>query len=154
MTPELREKISRARSSLSANPMGFVIGEVRNGVEASSRKARSLTAFDEFLLEADGGRFGAIDIWSSAELVSKQYVADDLPGPPKRWLVIGQILYDPLAMDLETNELWLFRQDIDPEGERLGDFDDFFSDVIFGEGYARVIPDGDQDEWYLIIRDS
>lgn len=151
MTPDLRRRISAARQVLTEEPMGLIAGEISRGIVVPEVKLLHWPSFREFLEEANGGRFGSIDVWSVDEYPDKQYPAVDFPGSFKRWLIVGQILYEPLALEADTGELRWFRRDGDLQGEMLGEFDDFFSRVVLGDGYTGIIPDGDQDEWWSIL---
>jgi len=153
MTPTLRDKIARARAVLAANPMGAVAGEVRAPAAVVPFHVREQwDLFADLLAEVDGGRFGSVDIWSLAEYEAKQYPSVDFPGGRKRWLIIGQLLYEPMALESKTGQLYLFKGDGDEDGEILGDFDEFFADTVFGSRYAQVIADGDKDEWWSVLR--
>lgn len=152
MTPSLRDKIARARAALTADPMGVVAGEVRAPAVVVPSHVRDRWAlFADLLAEADGGRFGSIDVWSLAEYEAKQYPSVDFPGGRERWLIIGQLLYEPMALDSKTGQLYLFARDGDEDGENLGEFDEFFTDAVFGSRYAQVIADGDKDEWWGVL---
>ncbi len=155
MTPELKKKISDARSALEADAMGIVAGEIRSGNSAQKNIDFYIwKPYFEFLSETNGGRFGSIDIWSSDEYSNRQYQTVDFPGASDRWIVIGQILYEPLALEAKTGKLYLFRRDGDLNGEYLGLFDYFFTNVVFGCDYTKIIPDGDKDEWWSILGDA
>jgi hypothetical protein len=105
--------------------------------------------WDRFLAEADGGRFGSIDLWSADELDQKQFYASEMPGGSGAWLVIGQILYEPLAVSRETNQVVLYARNCEPKD--LGEIDYLLAHTVFGDGYASVIPDAEQEEWWQLI---
>jgi hypothetical protein len=155
MTPLLKDKIARVKAVLTADPQGVVAGDVHTPASVIPISiSNHWRPYSEFLLEADGGRFGSIDVWSHAEISVKQYPSVDYPGGQDRWLVIGQLLYDPLVLEADTGQLYLFKRDCEANGELLGEFDEFFTYAVFGERYVEVIADGNQDEWWAVLRSA
>lgn len=152
MTPILKDKIAHAKAALAADPMGLLAGDIHASAQIQTISIDNRwQLFGDLLAEADGGRFGSIDIWSHTEYESKQYASIDFPGGQERWLIIGQLLYEPIALEAGTGRLCLFRRDGNKNGEDLGAFDAFFTDVVFGARYAEIVSDGDQDEWWSIL---
>lgn len=133
--------------ALSSHPEGMVAGDVR---QPEPTAATGVALWDEFLRAADGGRFGSIDLWSNKELAGNQYVAADMPGGAHAWLVVGQVLYEPLAVSRATNEVVLFPRDGQPR--TLGEIDHFISYYLLAYGYADIIPDAAQDAWWQVLQ--
>jgi hypothetical protein len=146
MNESLKNRIAQLRLALKIDPAGIVAGEVR---PPNANAGTGVALWDQFLAEADGGSFGSIDIWSVDELAQKQFYASQMPGGTAAWLVVGQILYEPLAVSRETNHVVLHPQNCDPR--TLGEIDEFLSHIAFGYGYAEVIPDAEQEEWWQLI---
>lgn len=109
------------------------------------------TPYADFLAIADGATFGAIDLWSSEKFPEKQYPVVDFPGGAERWLIVGQAVYEPLALEADTGELRVFPRDGVVEGEPLGPFDSFLLRVLSSE-YSQLVPDGEEDEWWTALR--
>ena len=146
MNESLKSRIAQLRSALKIDPAGIVAGEVR---PPNANAGTGVAFWDQFLAEADGGTFGSIDIWSVEELGKKQFYATQMPGGSDVWLVVGQILYEPLAVSRKTNQVVLHPQNGEPRS--LGKIDEFLSHIAFGDGYAEVIPDAEEEEWWHLI---
>lgn len=73
-----------------------------------------------------------------------------MPGGSEAWLIIGQILYEPLAVSKATNEVVLYPRHGDSKA--LGQIERFLSYFVFGDGYAELIPDVEQEEWWHLIQ--
>lgn len=146
MNERLKDRIHQLRARLARGSAGIVAGEIR---PPNPSAGTGVENWDQFLAEADGGRFGSIDIWSLDELDKNQFYAIDMPGGQRAWLVVGQILYEPVAVSRKTGEVVLHPQN--GKVRDLGDTDQFLTHVVFGDGYVDVIPDGYQDEWWSVI---
>jgi hypothetical protein len=146
MNESLKNRVAQLRLALKQDPAGIVTGEVR---PPNSNAATGIALWDQFLAVADGGTFGSIDIWSVDELNNKQFYASQMPGGSEDWLVVGQILYEPLAVSRETNQIVLHPRNGEPRP--LGKIDEFLSHIAFGDGYAEVVPDAEQEEWWQLI---
>lgn len=146
MNESLKNRIAQIRFALKIDPAGIVAGDIRL---PNANAGTGFALWDQFLAEADGGSFGSIDIWSVDELDQKQFYASQMPGGSAAWLVVGQILYEPLAVSRKTHQVVLHPQNGDPM--ILGKIDDFLSHTVFGNGYAEVIPDAEQEEWWQLI---
>lgn len=152
MKKEVSLKINVIRENLAANPEGIISGEI--GMSNSNLKLmfpEKWSEFIDFLSVTDGGRFGSIDIWSSEYLMDKQFYATDLPGGRDKWLIIGQILYQPIAMDLDSRLIYIISIDNYCEMRVIGDFEWFILEVLLGKHYIDVVPDGEQDEWWGVL---
>jgi hypothetical protein len=150
MNDDLRSRIERMRAVLERDPDGITAGELRPAAESNSEYPdKSCEPYQSFLEVCDGGRFGSIDVWSSREIEGKQFVAVDFPGGPDAWLVVGQILYEPIACDGQ-GRLRLFVRGGPDEGEDLGQFDEFFMGV-FGAEYRGIVANGDLDPWWQAL---
>ena len=146
MNETLRNRIAELREKLENDPVGVVAGEFR---KPNASASSGVALWDQFLTEADGGRFGSIDIWSFAELDQNQFYTSQMPGGSDAWLVIGQILYEPLAISRETNKVVCYPQNGEPRD--LGEIDRFLIHNAFGVGYAEIIPDAEQEEWWRVL---
>ena len=52
------------------------------------------------------------------------------------------------GIDLWSNELIL---DNEIEGKCFGNLDTFLNDYVFGKKYAEIIPDAEEEEWYIFL---
>lgn len=155
MNDILSQRIKKFREILVNQPDGFVAGDIPKGKQINFEDTmEKWEPYFSFLREADGGRFGIIDIWSYEEYPEKQYCVVGLPGEIDRWLVIGQLTYDILALEANTRNIYLFDNDSEnePTGKLLGEFDEFFTNVVFGDGYSSVISNPDQDAWWKVLK--
>lgn len=145
MNERLRETIKQLRSSLGEQNDGPRISDIRPGNKQADSE---VPAWREVLKECDGGRFGAIDLWSSKELPSYQQTM--LPvEDASNYLVIGQILYEPVAIERTTETLfWL---PVNGQPLALGTADNFLSHFVFGEGYGELIPDVEKEPWWQFL---
>jgi hypothetical protein len=154
MNAQLAKKLAEVRQALSDDPDGFVAGDLRPGNTAALKRTNpSWRPYFEFLAVCDGGRFGAVDLWSLEELSAQQERAEDLPGGRAQWLCIGQLLYEPLALEAGSDVVRLF-----PPGEEQGGgtaygaLDAFLERHLLGTaGYAELVPDADQEDWYRFL---
>lgn len=147
MNAALRSRIAQIRSAVEADPEGIVAGEVRPPYPHAST---GVPLWDQFLAEADGGRFGSIDIWPAADLAQNQFYTSEVQGGSEGWLVIGQVLYEPLMLSRETGNVMVHPQTGDARS--LGSVDHFLAHHVFGAGYADLVLGGEQDGWWEILR--
>lgn len=142
---ELRETIKQLRSSLQALDDGPRIGEIRLGCKDARCEVSS---WREVLAECDGGRFGAIDLWSAEELPSYQQTMLPVENS-SNFLIVGQILYEPIAIERGTEILhWL---PVGSQAVALGTGAHFLSYYVFGAGYRELIPDVEQERWWQFL---
>ena len=149
MDSKTQALIAKVSNTLDADPASIVAGELRTGV---SNPSSGVAEWDSFLSDVNGGRFGSFDIWSVEELQMNQVFASAMPGGEDHWLVIGQMIYEPIGVNRKSGEIVCF-----PEGREvieLGDVRSFVADFLLGNSYAKVIPNSEQDEWWQVLRSS
>lgn len=147
MNDLLNHRICRLRDALAGNSIGILAGKIPNGIEGFCENSKWSSYFD-FLRCANGGRFGSFDVWTLEDHKSKQFL---IPASETgEWLVIGQLLYEPIALKADSDSLYLFRNGPDLI-ELLGPFDSFFTHVVFGENYPKFVAEGEMDEWWKIL---
>ncbi|WP_417395956.1 hypothetical protein [Gimesia chilikensis] len=145
MNENLRETIKQLRSSLVALDDGPRIGEIRPG-NADARF--EVESWDDVLVECDGGRFGAIDLWSAEEIPSCQQAIQPLDNASD-YLVVGQILYEPIVINRRSELLhWL---PVNAQPVALGTADLFLNHFVFGSGYSELIPDVEKEHWWQFL---
>ena len=150
MTPDVESRLDAMRRTLAASPLGVVAGEVRGPWSGETCLADGWPEYRAFLEACDGGRFGSVDLWSASELAGKQFLGADLPGERADWIVVGQLLYEVLALDARGQVVVARR---DGPHESLGGLDDFLIRLL-GEGYSTLVEGGEQDEWWDVLGDA
>lgn len=146
MNDELRNLIRRFRSALHSLDDGPRIGDIRPGNAANACKIES---WRQVLTECDGGRFGAIDLWSADELPAYQQTVLPVDNAAD-YLTVGQILYEPISIERKTETLhWL---PLRASPVSLGTPQHFLRHFAFGIGYGEIIPDADDDPWWQFLR--
>lgn len=149
MNEEITKIIDCLKEGLKEDPSTIVFGKLNDGItgiyEADSLQ---LGKYYDLLKVTNGARCGDIDFWSYSELGRNQYVLSDMQDDKESWLAIGQILYEPLLMNRFGGNVYK----LDENGATMngfGELDFFLKNDVFGSGYCRVIPDSEQDDWYL-----
>ena len=110
-------------------------------------------AYTAFLKLCNGGSFGDIILWSVEELLDNQY---RVPSEQPSWCEIGQLLYEPLFLDKDTQHV-LFPADSYEGIEEIDvDFDTFVREYIFGHKYKEKIIgyDNADDDWSGFLKES
>jgi hypothetical protein len=153
MNDQLRQTIQNVRVALEADPAGIIVGELRAPNSSVEIPDGPLAGYFGFLAECDGARCGAIDLWSLEELSDNQFRIAHLFAAARQWLCIGQLLYEPLAVERESGELRLFCQGPPPDfrGTEFGTVTQFLIHNVFGPGYPRLIPNPESDRWCALL---
>lgn len=133
MNDELKQKIETVRDKLQNESLAMIIGKLNEG--KNCEKSVSIKSYCDFLKICNGARCGSIDLWSEELLANNQYRVLELDGADEKWMCIGQVLYEPLVIDLDTEDVYLFCQGCENEidGKCFGKLDIFLSDYVFGE---------------------
>ena len=147
--------ITHYRNHLAALPDAILIGEIPEGAKNISSEVLQLIApaHCAFLKLCNGGSFGDIILWSVEELLDNQY---RVPSDQPSWCEIGQLLYEPLFLDKETQHV-LFPADSYDGIEGIDvDFDTFVREYIFGNKYKEKIIgyDNADDDWSGFLKES
>lgn len=152
MDDKLNEIVSNVKYALSKEPLAMIIGKINDG--KSDVENILVKSYCDFLCLCNGARCGSIDLWSDEVIADNQYKVLELDGGVRRWVCIGQVLYEPLVMEKETEEVYLFYQGFENEidGKKLGKFNTFLYEYVFGERYNELIPDANKEEWYLFMK--
>ena len=140
--------ITHYRNHLAALPDAILIGEIPKGAENIPPEVLQLIApaHCAFLKLCNGGSFGDIILWSTEELLDNQY---RVPANQTSWYEIGQLLYEPLFLDKDTQHV-IFPADSYEGIEEIDvDFNTFVSEYIFGNKYKeKIIGYGNaEDDW-------
>ena len=140
--------ITHYRNRLVALPDAILIGEIPEGAKNISPEVLQLIApaHCAFFKLCNGGSFGDIILWSTEELLDNQY---RVPANQSSWCEIGQLLYEPLFLDKDTQHV-IFPADSYEGIEEIDvDFNTFVSEYIFGNKYKEKIIgyDNAEDDW-------
>ena len=99
-------------------------------------------------------RCGSIDIFGADIIQDYQFMVNNIPGGNDKWLYIGQILYEPVVINKIDSKVYRFfrgNEDINT-ADCLGLFDEFLLNYVFGDKYAEIVPDAEDDEWYRFLK--
>jgi hypothetical protein len=62
------------------------------------------------------------------------------------------VLYEPLALERGSGEVRLFpRGEEQDGGTSYGDFELFVEKNLLGAGYAQLVPDAEEEDWYRFL---
>ena len=152
---DLQALITHYRNCLVALPDAILIGEIPEGAESIPQEVSDwgAPAHSAFLRLCNGGSFGDIILWSVEELLDNQY---RVPSDQPSWCEIGQLLYEPLFLDKDTQHV-LFPADSYEGIEEIDvDFDTFVKEYIFGSKYKEKIIgyDDTDDDWSDFLNNS
>ena len=147
--------IAHYRNRLASLPDAIIIGEIPEGAENIPQKVSQYIApvHSAFLKLCNGGSFGDIILWSTEELLDNQY---RVPADQSSWYEIGQLLYEPLFLDKDTQHV-IFPADSYEGIEEIDvDFDTFVKEYIFGSKYKEKIIgyDNTDDDWSVFLNNS
>ena len=147
--------ITHYRNRLVALPDAILIGEIPEGAENIPPEVLQLIApaHCAFLKLCNGGSFGDIILWSTEELLDNQY---RVPANQSSWYEIGQLLYEPLFLDKDTQHVILPADSYEGIEEIDVDFNTFISEYIFGNKYKEKIIgyDNTNDDWSVFLNNS
>lgn len=153
MRNDLALIIDRLRTELLKSLGSIVIGKIEDAAVLDENSIAKAGSYREVLHLFDGARCGAIDLWSYADLSQHQFRVSGMEGGSNTWLEIGQVLYEPLLLNHDDRSVYLF--DTGEEQVRFlrNNLQSFLKNDVFGPGHAKLVPDCEQDEWYLFLRE-
>lgn len=151
MNDNLKIKIEKARLELQKEASAPITGKLNEGINSDNKLIPQF--YRDFLSVCNGGRYGSIDLWSNELILDNQYRVTELDGSNENWFCIGQVLYEPLVVKLDTEDIYLFYQGYENEIECrcFENFDIFLDNYVFGKKYAEIIPDAEDEEWYIFL---
>ena len=155
MNDKLKGIIKLIKTELEKEPAAIIIGNLADGIQSKVfSDDLNIGEYYEFLRECNGARCGAIDLWSFEELLKNQYRVSEIPGGKDNWVCIGQILYEPTVINKADGNVYRFYQghETNISADCFGNFDEFFMRYVFGDKYAKIIPDADEEEWYQFLK--
>lgn len=145
LNSKIEQRIADMQSVLSADPDGLLAGHIRQPWTGERCLADDWPLYLELLHVSDGASIGQVDFWSSLELPTKQFLLpEELERDEGNWLVIGQLLYEVLAMS-RAGEVGLAARDAPIVA--LGSLDRLLEQLL-GNEYRLLIVDGEEDEWW------
>lgn len=154
MNTKLLQTITLVKRELDKSPDSIIFAQLKPGIKIGDAEIKKIGVYSGFLEITNGARFGSIDLWSLDDLKRNQFVLLDRQNSKESLISIGQILYEPLVLDISDQSVYTFKQDDDSNIPMtfIGDFDYFLSNYVFGERYGEIIPDYDNDEWVLFLK--
>ena len=153
MNDNLIKIIDLAKQKLKETPGSILFGDLAKG-EDKIPDHLNWPIYSEFLKICNGARCGDIDFWSINDLSQNQFYVTAMEGGQEVWLCIGQVLYEPLMLNKQDKKVYLLRKD-ELDNVPIFCFESF-SDLIlyyvFGKGYRDIVPDAENDEWYIFLK--
>jgi len=111
MNNDLKDIIDTIRKDLKHEPNAPIIGKMSDGnFKIHNDDNLNLKEYYDFLRECDGARCGSIDFVAFDGLPEIKYRVTDFPGGNNIWICIGQILYEPIAINKTNGNVYLFFQ--------------------------------------------
>ena len=113
-----------------------------------------IESYCKFLTICNGARCGLVDLYSFEMLCKSQYRVKEISGGENNWICIGQILYEPIAINKTDKKVYRFYQghEKDINYDCFGSFDEFLSEYVFGNKYIDIIPSFETDGWNMLIK--
>jgi hypothetical protein len=149
MNDEIKRRLSIIREAMNNSPQWIRAGQLNPPAPESSPASTLWSSFYDLCAQADGSRMGSVDFWSRAEAPSKQFTISEAIPNGAQWLAIGQLLYDPLALD-EQGRLVLLQATPTMTAQHLGTLDDFLMSLLSAR-YRGIVPDGEMDDWWQLL---
>ena len=146
----LSQIIKYYRNCLSDLPDAPLYGNIPQGADRISEQLEQSLAPEhkQFLLLCNGGSFGDIELWSTEEILDRQYrVPKNLQDYTYE---IGQVLYEPIFLN-RLNDQVTFNVD----SRKSIPFSSFIEEYIFGSRYKYIFDGADIDDmWYTFLQDN
>ena len=149
MNRNLQKRILEIREALETDPRGILVGSLPAPAQNVERLSGLPSDYLELLNISDGIQCGEVVFYALDALDQFQPLADLIPGGRERWLNIGHLPDQAIALDRNTGELKLINI-------RCGDSDgityerlDRFLESVFGQEYLTLA--GYQDDWYRLL---
>lgn len=147
--------IDLAKQKLKERPGSILFGDLAKG-EDKIPDNLNCPIYSEFLKICNGARCGDIDFWSINDLSQNQFYVINMEGGQEVWLCIGQVLYEPLILNKRDKKVYLLRKDELDNAPIFcfESFSDLMKYYVFGEGYRDIVPDAENDEWYIFLKEN
>ena len=143
----LKNTILKYKNALEEKLENVLFGKINEGNSLINEKG----VYYDFLKIADGLRAGTIDLWRYKDIDKNQYMITN----SANWMCIGQIDYIPLMLKKDSNEVYIYNENLEKDKQWLmiSKFNESIIDYIFGEKYCMIVPNGNEDQWYQFIKD-
>ena len=141
------KKLGILREYCRLNPDSITVVKLRAGAVAPQVPVAA-GGYEEFLSYSDGARFGIIDFLGTEALLERQ---DAFRHLGMEMYCIGQVLYEPLFVDLSTSTLRLWSSDTEQLRGIGVTFVAFLEQYVLGADYARLCPHPEQDRWFQLL---
>jgi len=154
MNTKLVQTLRLVKHELDKTPASIIFAQLTPGIKIEDTGMEKLGVYSQFLEITNGARFGSIDFWSYDGLKKNQFILQERQNSKDSLISIGQILYEPLILNIVDQSVYTFKQDDDSAIPMtfIGDFDYFLTAYVFGERYQEMIPDYDNDQWILFLK--
>lgn len=152
MYEEIEKIIDCLKEGLEEDPSSIVFGKLNDGIgEMNETNTLKLGVYYNLLRLTNGARCGDIDLWSYSELEKNQFVLLNIQDDKESWLSIGQILYEPLIMNRFNGNV--FKYIVDEDSMKcFGEFNFFLKNSVLGSGYCNIIPNSENDDWFMFLK--
>ena len=161
MNSVLLRLINVIKNELEKDSSRIVIAKINNGTDnVDSNINLIVPCYADFLNVCNGVRCGCIDLFDATCILNNQYDVNYIEGGKKKWFCIGQVLYQPLVVNLDTKDIFLFFNSYFYEGYSdengwvvLGKLETFLMDYVFGKKYLELTPDAENDRWSQFLKE-
>ncbi|MFJ5789242.1 hypothetical protein ACIP9G_04080 [Lysinibacillus sp. NPDC093197] len=152
MYEEIEKIIDCLKEGLKEDLTSIVFGKLNYGIgEMSEINTLKLGEYYNLLRLTNGARCDDIDLWSYSELEKNQFVLSNIQDEKESWLSIGQILYEPLIINRFNGNVYKYIVDEDSM-ICFGKFNFFLKNSVLGSGYCNIIPNSENDDWFLFLK--
>ncbi len=156
MDKKIADLLQIIRGKLVNNPDSILFADMGKKNSDIQCMNPNISEYYKFLEICDGARFGCVDLWSYKELESAQYRKDNMLPEKEKWLEIGQIIYEPLVVNIENGSMICFSGHYGDENQILHefkDFNEFLEQYILGDMYKIIGGNCQDDLWYIFLQE-
>ncbi|OAM30897.1 hypothetical protein A7P95_02565 [Eikenella longinqua] len=144
------ELVNHYRTKLNSLPEAALIADIPDGARDIPHPLKQLLIQEHqnFLAICNGGSFGDIVLWSTAEILDRQYrVEERLKGAVYE---IGQVLYAPIFADIRSGQI-----NFEVDKPISCPFNEFIAHYIFGGKYPDIFSNAAEDDmWFAFLTNN
>jgi hypothetical protein len=151
MTPELAARISTLRLVLANSPDADDAGLIGPPYAGTTLPQRIPPIYQDFLRVANGAACGAVELFDASTILAHQREVG--VARSHRFFCFGRVEGDVFLLDVTDGTVSQIapNEKVRPE-EALGEFDYFLLNHVFGQGYAELVQDAEDDAWFRLLR--